>query len=197
MSEGKSLRELLLEDDGRAVPLNKQLFVNSDVQEVYEQEVAAGRQPPQDDFFNSKDPNLAIRHEKPEHRLVIFLKARGHSLKEIADATGFTIPWVSQILRQPWARARLAQEINAAGRDELSTVIEGAAKDSMFTLIELRDDEDTPANVKANVSQYLVDRLLGKPKQSIEQRTGELKELTDEQLTAIARSGTTITATAS
>lgn len=177
-------------------PRNKQLYENSDVQAIFEQEVEAGRQPACDNFFNAKSPNLAILHEKPEHRLVIFLKARGHSLAEIADATGFTVPWVSQILRQPWARARLADEINNAGRDELSTIIEGAAKDSMQTLITLRDDEEAPASVRANAAQYLVDRYLGKPKQSIEQKVGNLDELTDEQLTAIARGGKTTTATA-
>jgi hypothetical protein len=189
------LSEILLADEPPKV--NKQLFENSDLSALYAHEVEAGRAPKEDDFFNSRGPNLAILTEKPEHRLAIFLKARGHSLSEIADATGFTVPWVSQILRQPWARARLAQEINAAGREELSTLIEGAAKDAMMRLIDIAEDGETPANVRSNANQYLIDRFLGKPKQSIEQRVGDLNELSDEQLTAIARSSVTATSSTS
>lgn len=193
----KSLNDILLMDEPEE-RVNKQLFANSEVSAVYAQEVEAGRAvglSEREGFFNAKDPNLAILTEKPEHRLVIFLKARGHNNTEIAQASGFTLPWVGQILRQPWARARLAEEINNAGRDELATIIEGAAKDSMFTLVELRDDENSPASVKANVSQYLVDRFLGKPKQSIEQKIGEVSNLTDEQLASIVSSTRTATAT--
>lgn len=177
---------------GDAPKVNTQKFEFSPLRERFAEEQAAGRTASVDaseDFFNAKDPNLAIMTERPEHRMVIFLKARGHTLQEIAAATGYTVPWVSQIVRQPWARARIAQEINSAGRDELATVIEGAAKEAMYTLIELRDDTESPASVRANVSQYLVDRFLGKPKQSIEQKVGELKEVSDEQLLTIATGG--------
>lgn len=191
----KLLSELLSEPEASNVPVNRQLYKNSDVEATFRQAQQEGKVG-SEDFYNAKNPNLAIMHEKPEHRMIIFLKARGHSLKEIADAVGYTVPWVSQVLRQPWARARLAEEINLAGRDEIATVIESAAKDSMYTLIELRDDAENPASVRANVSQYLVDRFFGKPKQSVEQKIGNLDELSDEQLTRIASGSKTATATA-
>jgi hypothetical protein len=165
--------------------VNTQLYENSPLRGMFDDE----EERPQD-FFNAKDPNLAILHERPEHRMVLWLKARGHSNKEIALATNYTEPWISQVLRQPWARRRLADELDAAGKDELAGVIETAAKDSIYKLIELRDDENSPKNVAANVSKYLVDRFLGKPKQSIEQKVGSLESLSNAELEAIARSGT-------
>lgn len=118
-------------------------------------------------FFNSKDPNLAILHEKPEHRMVILLKAMGKSNNEIAERTGFTFPWVSQILRQPWARQRLLEEITKAGKDEMQELLKGASADSVHKLIKLRDSADSE-QVQFAAASNLLDRFLGKPKQQIE-----------------------------
>lgn len=150
--------------------VNTQLFENSQLKALFDDSVERGetRVDPSAAFFNQKDPNLAILHEKPEHRLVIFMKAKGASNREIAAASGFTEPWVSQILRQPWARARLAEEINKAGRSEIQTVLEGAAVDSVYKLIEIRDDKDSPASVKRAACVDLLDRFLGKPQQRVE-----------------------------
>ena len=183
--EGEPAQQGGVSRDGSPVPAyNPQLFVGSEFEHMQ----------PEDDFFNAKDPNLRIQSERPQHRLILFLKARGHNNREIAQAVGMSESWISQVLRQPWARERLAAELNAAGRDELSNLIETAAKDSLYKLVELRDDEETPKAVAANVSTYLVDRFLGKPKQSIEQKVGQLDQLTDEQLTTIiSRAGITPT----
>jgi hypothetical protein len=168
--------------------VNTQLFENSPLKEMFEGVEERGT-----DFFNAKDPNLAIMHERPEHRSILWAKARGHSNREIAGLTGYTEPWISQILRQPWARRYLADEIDRAGKDQLTGLIESAAKDSIWKLIELRDDPEAPKNVVANVSEYLVDRYLGKPKQSVEQRVGSLESLSNAELETIARGASTTT----
>ena len=121
-----------------------------------------------DQFYNNRDPNLAIQHEKPEHRIVIFLKAQGMSNREIAQRTKFTEPWVSQILRQPWARRKLIDEIARAGKEPLSALIECQATDSVFTLVELRDDPDVESSVRRAAADSLLDRFLGKPTQKVE-----------------------------
>src|SRR5262245_42118388 len=45
-------------------------------------------------LFNDRPPNLRILHEKPEHRVLVFLKAQGLSNTEIAQRTGYQIAWV-------------------------------------------------------------------------------------------------------
>lgn len=186
------LEDALTAEGGGLTPAQEvRLRYLGQVKELHAQAVESGSRPQverSEEFFNKKEPGYGIIHEKPEHRVVIFMKARGHSHKEIAEATGYTKEWVGQILRQPWAQDALVREINDAGRDELSTIIEGAAKDSLFSLIELRDDENAPASVRANTAQYLVDRFLGKPKQSIEQKIGDINKASDEQLLHIATS---------
>lgn len=185
------LRKVGVEDKPRYVPgnaegtvyekapiLNKQLYENSSLSgSEIEQDYA---QDP-DALYNSKAPNLAILHEKPEHRVIIFLKAQGLSYREISDRTGHTIPWISQVLRQPWARARLVKEIQSAGRDAVQELIKAAAEDSVFTLIEQRDNEKAKPAERINAANSLLDRFLGKPTQKVESHitTSNLKTIED------------------
>lgn len=150
--------------------VNRQLYSNSplsgsDVEQDYENNPDA--------LFNSKEPNLAVKHEKPEHRIVLFLKAQGLSNREISERTGYTQPWISQLLRQPWARERLIKEISSQGRDAVSEVIKAAAEDSVWTLIDVRDTAPRPSD-KLAAANSLLDRFLGKPTQKVEQTLKEL-----------------------
>lgn len=112
--------------------------------------------------------NFAIVNEKAEHRIIVYLKAQGLSNKEVAEKTGYTQPWVSQISRQPWFRLRLVQELKEAGVDAVQTVLKAAALDSVFTLIDIRDDPTAPKAVRSQNADRLLDRFLGKPTQKIE-----------------------------
>lgn len=152
--------------------VNRQLFANSVLHT--DPVVEAERNDP-DRLFSSSggeylkdEPNLAIMHEKPVHRLIVYLKAQGHSNKEIADRTGMTQAWVSQITRQPWFRLRLVQELKEAGVDAIESVLKSTALDSVFTLIDLRDDQSAPKAVRSACANSLLDRFRGKPVQTIQ-----------------------------
>ncbi len=173
--------------DGLAKPLNTQLFANSVLHD--DPVVEAERNDPDrlfssDGAKNLKDaPNLAIIHERPVHRLIVYLKAQGHSNKEIADRTGFTQAWVSQITRQPWFRLRLVQELKDAGVDAIESVLKSTALDSVFTLIDLRDDDSAPKAVRSACANSLLDRFRGKPVQTIQHEEKRLP--TSPEITAI------------
>ncbi len=151
-------------------PLNKQLYENSGLRDLFADDDAATA------FFGTKEPNLAIMHEKPEHRMLLMLKARGMSNREIAQTMGYTDAWISQLMRQPWARKTLADEITRAGRNEIDTILEGACADSLYKLIELRDAKTTPASVVRATCENLVDRFLGKPRQQVELTQASVSE---------------------
>lgn len=128
----------------------------------------SGRESPV--FFNSKEPNFGILHEKPEHRLIILLKAQGHSNVEIARLTGYTNVWIGQVLRQPWAKEQLIKEITKGGQEAVQSLLQGEAIDSIFTIVSLRDTSDDDG-VRLRASQDLLDRHLGKATQHIEARS--------------------------
>lgn len=150
-----------------APKLNKQLWENS-ILSGSTIDVASEEGP--DALFNQKKPNLAVLSEKPEHRLMILLKSEGHSNREIAKLTGYTEPHVSQVLRQPWARLRIIEEINKGGREAVQVLLASAAVDSVYTVIELRDTAEDES-VRLRASQDLLDRQLGKATQHIESRS--------------------------
>ena len=149
-------------------PFNKQLYGNSGLREVFEKAQTKENGQPLEQLFNAKEPNLAILHEKPEHRLLLYMKAQGASNKEIAEQSGYTQPWLSQLFRQPWAQQRLVEIMNDCGKDRVTTLLQSAAEDSVYTLIELRDDAEAPAAVRRSAADSLLDRYLGKPKQQVD-----------------------------
>jgi hypothetical protein len=146
--------------------VNNQLFENSFLKELMADDDTVAASPTA--FFNQKDPNLACLHEKPEHRMMMMMKIRGVSNRELAVATGYTEAWVSQLMRQPWARRFMAETLHEAGSDGVSEMLKGAALDSVLTLIELRDDAASPKAVRRQSAVDLLDRHFGKPLQRVE-----------------------------
>jgi len=142
-------------------------------------------------LFNDRKPNLAILHEKPEHRTMVFLKVEGLSNSEIARITGYTDSWVSQILRQPWARKMVVDELSRAGRNAAEELIQSAVVDSILKVIDIRDTADKKETQLA-ASKELLDRGLGKAVQRVETRSLNLNlsgdlEQTDAELARLER----------
>lgn len=161
--------------------LNPQLFQSGSPDEQHYRES-------EDALHNSKMPNLRVLHESPIHRGIIYMRATGASLTEIARATGYTVPWISQLLRQPWAQARLVKELKEAGQDAVQGLIKSAAEESVLKLIEMRDTATRPADV-ISASNSLLDRFLGKPTQTVKSevthRTAKDLEAVDAELAAL------------
>ncbi len=164
-------------------PTNRQVFANSVLHD--DPIVEAARTDP-DRLFASGDgsylhdePNLAIIREKPEHRMIVYLKAQGHSNKEVADRTGYTQAWISQLTRQPWFRLRLVHELKEAGVDAIESVLKSSALDSVFTLIDLRDDASAPKAVRSACANSLLDRFRGKPVQTVQHEEKRLPKTSE------------------
>ena len=146
---------------------NPQLFKNSALQSLF----ADSPPPPTPGLFNPRDPNLQIQHEKPEHRLFLWMKAQGASNREIARESGYTESWISQLFRQPWAQAKLVEMLRESGKGVLEqtlAIIQSEAINSVQTLVEIRDDTDAPKAVRRACSVDLIEQFLGKPKQHVD-----------------------------
>lgn len=177
-----SLQEVTTVDEK---PPNEQLF---DFSPLKQHVVTDESLTDPDRFFNAAEgnpPNFAILEEKPLHRIIVYLKAQGLSNVEISKRTGYTQPWVSQVTRQPWFRLRLTQELREAGADAISTLLKANALDSVYTLVELRDDQDAPKAVRKAAADSLLDRYLGKPTQKVE--TEEKRPPSTEELHKLNR----------
>lgn len=162
-------------------PTNKQGFANGP---LLESNVDSDWKESVDVLYNAKDPNLGILSESPRHRMVIYLKAQGLANRKIAHRMGYTDAWVSQILRQPWARLRLLEELRIGGREGVQGILQAEAEESVYTLIGLRDAAEDEG-VRLRASQDLLDRYLGKATQRVE--TKSEASITYEDITGIER----------
>lgn len=149
----------------QAVAVNDQLYPQS---ELKDSEIAKEYENSPHRLYNDTKPNFAIKHERPEHRMMVYMKAQGLSNGDIARHFGYTEPWTSQVLRQPWARKMLVDVLQTSGVEAVQGALQTSALDSVFKLIDLRDDPKAPYNVQANCAINILDRILGKPTQKIE-----------------------------
>lgn len=108
-----------------------------------------------------------VQSEKPWHRLAIMMASSGSTVTEIAEKLERTVTWVSLLLRQPWARERLVNEIQRAGRNEIETLLKSAGPSAIQRVIELSESAKNEA-VRLAANREIIDRLLGKAVEKIE-----------------------------
>lgn len=114
------------------------------------------------DLHNAREAKRPIERERFVHRMVAYLTLQGLTQKEIADKVSLAPATISNIQRQPWFRELVNHEIALFGRDAAQEILRGAAVDSVLTLIELRDDKNTPASVRRQSASEILDRVYGK-----------------------------------
>jgi hypothetical protein len=112
-------------------------------------------------------PNFAIEKERPEHRLMLYLKAQGKTNQEIAKMMGYSYGWVCQVVRQPWFRKAFIETCEVAGLDSVTQFLEGEVMTSLETLVELRDSGEKE-QTRLTAANSLLDRFLGKPTVKVE-----------------------------
>lgn len=137
-------------------------------------------------LHNDSDPQYYIKYERPLHRLVIYLAANGLTMKEIAAKTEQSTVAISNILRQPWARAKMIEVMKETGEENIRDLLKPAAKDALLQIIKISKNEDglVPAAVQLAASVNVVDRFLGKPTQPITTEEVAPEKLSDEELEA-------------
>jgi hypothetical protein len=136
-------------------------------------------------FHGTLPPSREIQKERPIHRLAACLCAAGMSFREIANRLGVNNVTVGNWFRQEWFQRFVDEEIRAAGIDPLKNLLQGAAKDSVCTLVELRDDKNVPAATRARCAADLLDRAYGKAPQQVHHTTSSAQAM--QELSAVER----------
>lgn len=147
------------------------------------------------DLFNRYElPDYITQNyktEKIEHRVIAFLKSQGFSNREIAERTGYSPVSVGHIVRLPWVRDLVLDEIKKAGRSAVEEVLSSSVLDSVHTLIDIRDSDKSANKDRIAAAKYLIDRVYGCPNQPIthKEEKPDLSKLSDEELAQIATKG--------
>lgn len=120
-----------------------------------------------DRLHGDKLASATILVEKPTHRLMIYLHAMGKTAADIAKQMDYEPTYVTQILRQPWAKLRLTQILKEAGIDEVKHFLTTEVSPSLQTLKVVRDTAPKPSD-RAAAANAILDRALGKPTVHVE-----------------------------
>lgn len=130
-----------------------------------------------DMLFGASPAYQTIKKEQPEHRIILWLRLRAHSVKEIAALVNYSESQVRQVCAQPWfldAFCRLSSEV---GKDAVETMLEGEVVPSINRLVQLRDNAESDA-VRRQAAVDILDRIRGKPTQKIETKSSGSMQVT-------------------
>lgn len=135
--------------------------------------------------IRAKPPGCLLQEEKPTHRIALELAAKGFTIKEIAEITGFTLPAVGNWLKQPNAVVTLANEVRRIhGEDEqVVQIIRENVIHAVNTLAGITKDPKAKGSDRIAAANALLERRYGKANQPINRNTDvDLNKLSDDDL---------------
>lgn len=156
LETGKNTSRMVQHQDGTE-SASPYVSANTNAQELFTD--MEGRV---DALYGAKPAYQAIKREKPEHRLMLWLKLNGHSTKEIASVTGYTDVHIRTICKQPWFIDAFCKLSTEAGKDAVQTYLEGEVMPALQRTVSLAQDSKIDA-VKLAANREILDRFLGKP----------------------------------
>lgn len=127
------------------------------------------------------EPSNSPENEQEWHRTMMFLVARGFSDKEIASKLRKTPSYIGTVRRSPWFREQLEAYIDEEGRDSIRSILEGEVLNSVYTLIDIRDNREAKESDRRAAADSLLDRFLGKAPQTVQHVDGGRSEVAKEQ----------------
>ena len=135
-----------------------------------------------------KDPYYTTKHERYTHRIMLELAAKGYTVKEIAEMTGFTSVCVNNILRQKHVQQTLVNEIRRhhGVDDEVVEIVKRNVVKVAKLYEEILNDTSIDRHDRMEVGERFWNRRYGKPTQPIAHGSVvDLNELSDEELAAM------------
>jgi hypothetical protein len=136
----------------------------------------------EDALFNDTDPYIFFDREKPVHRRMAEMSAQGFNVKEIAEYTHYESHYVSQVLKQPYARQYMIRSVKQSAQQEMKEFLEAELMPSLKTVKDVRDDLNARQSDRLSASRELLDRLLGRSAQPILQSDVAAEKLSNEEL---------------
>ncbi len=136
-------------------------------------------------LFNRATPQVIRQREKPSHRAMVELAAKGWTPNEISRQLGMTATTVQQILNQPYAASNLANEIheNFGTDHQVVELIKESVVEAVTVARDIMRDEGARKADRLAAANLLLERRYGKANQPINRGTEvDLNNLPDTEL---------------
>ncbi len=138
----------------------------------------------ENDLFGGSQHYQTIKNERPEHRMMLWLKIKGHSTDEIAKITRYSPQMVRIVCKQDWFRKAFVRFADEIGRDAAETFLQGQEIPTLEKLVELRDQAENES-VSLGASKELLDRIRGKAVIKQEIKSTSSVDMTVNDVTAL------------
>lgn len=141
--------------------------------------------------FRGIDPANNRKYEKYEHRIIAELKAGGRTNQEICEITGYCASSVASIVKLPWVKQFVMDEIHKHGGQAVVDYMSQHAMPAAQTIVQGFMDVEMPrGRDRVAAANSVLDRLFGKANQNIVTHKGaDLTKLTDDELANLAIAG--------
>jgi len=116
-------------------------------------------------------PAYELDCERPEHRILLYLKAKGYSTAQCARAMGKSEQWVLNTQKQPFFKNRLTALLHETGKDQVVSFLQINGMDAMQKMVDLMN-ESADERVQLAAASKLMDKVV--PDKLDVQRTQQL-----------------------
>lgn len=171
LTNGTREAKVTTSQDGQ-VAFNPSLTANGSAQEAFEEQARRA-----DALFAARPSYQAIKSEKPQHRIMLWLCLEGNNAKEIAAVTGYTPEHVRTVIKQPWFQEAFCRMSTDAGKDAMKTFLEGYVIEACEGLVNLARGAETDA-VRLAANNSILDRVRGKPTVHVETKSSSTIDAT-------------------
>jgi hypothetical protein len=145
-----------------------------------------------DALFANTRSHVVLKKEKPEHRIMLWMRLQGHKPQEIATALRCTKQTVYNVQGQPWFKEAFVRLSTELGKDAAETFLRGEELPTYLKLVELRDGAESEA-VQLSASNALLDRIRGKPVARVETKTESSVDITVKTIEELRKESEDIT----
>lgn len=118
--------------------------------------------------MGSKDPAWDLNREQPWHRMAAHFFSVGDTAAGVARKVDRSQPAVHNLLRQPWFQKFVTQLMAERGDKDISRLFRAEDLNNYSTMVEMRDNPNTRAELKFKITQDMLDRSMGKATQRVE-----------------------------
>ena len=136
-------------------------------------------------LFNGTVPQVQLKREKPQHRLIAILKSSGLDNQEIAEMTGYTAGAISTIISQPFAQDVILGRMHESG-DKAMELLQAASVKAAERLIVLAEHAKNE-ECKRKANNDILDRKYGKPNQPYTVSERPVNEMSDQELAKVVQ----------
>ena len=109
---------------------------------------------------NTLEAQQELQTEKPEHRIMLYMRAGGLSPRQIANATGYCYASVIDLFRQPWAKKLMVELIEAKGGAIVENYLQVHAIEAAEKIIDIMRDTNVSPAIQQKSAFKLIDKVV-------------------------------------